>query len=282
VRADLAAIRRFMPEANDAPYDLESVAEEKCFGRGVKGLPLTLLATDDRGEIQGLAVTCGDAIRILAVRRSVRRRGVGGSLFGAAEERLSGNARIVIAAEAGNYFTPGVFDRDEETLRFLHSRGYRRSDETDNLVADLAPIGAAQAAAAPHSGLPYRAPHARRDEALGWIEREFGRIWRFESEPAFQRENPAMFLVDHDGAIAGFAAHDANNRGLGFFGPTGVSRALRGQGLGRLLLLASLADLHSYGFARAVIPWTDSLEFYRKSCGARPEHHFVQLTKRLR
>jgi mycothiol synthase len=281
VGSDLAAIRRFVPEANEAPYDLGPVAEEKCFGAGVKGLPVTLLATDDRDDIQGVAVTCGEAIRILAVRRTVRHRGVGGALLEAAEARLAGNARIVIAAEAGNYFTPGVAGRDEETLRFLRHRGYRRSDETDNLIADLDPM-AALTAGASERGLPYRATHAQRGDALGWIEREFGTIWRFESERAFEREIPSMFLLDHEGAIGGFAAHDANNRGLGFFGPTGVSRALRGRGMGRLLLLSSLADLRASGFSRVVIPWTDSLEFYRKSCGARPEHHFVQLTKRLR
>ena len=280
-RGDLEAIRRFLPEANEAPYDLAAVAEEKCFGPGIKGPPVTLLAVDDREEIRGLAVICGNAIRILAVGRAVRRRGIGGALLAAAEARLRRSKRIVIAAEAGNYFTPGVVDRDEETLRFLRRRGYERSDETDNLAANLGGIGAIPASA-PHSGLPYRASQARRSEALAWIERQFGRIWRFESEPAFEREEPTMFLVDHGKAIAGFAAHDANNRGLGFFGPTGVSSALRGRGLGRLLLLASLSDLRARGFSRVVIPWTDSLEFYQKSCGALPEHHFVQLTKRLR
>src|SRR5471032_2766935 len=275
---DLDALRRFLTVANEAPYDLAAVAEEKCFGRGITGSPSTLLAVDGGDEIQGAVVTCGNAIRLLAVGRAVRHRGIGGALLAAAEERLQRKTQIVIAAEAGNYFTPGVVEGDQETLLFLQHRGYERSAETDNLAADVSGLDAIPSSRR-EPGLPFRASHSLRAEALAFIEREFGRIWRFESEPAFDRDEPTMFLVENGGAIAGFAAHDANNRGLGFFGPTGVSRQSRGRGLGRLLLLASLADLRTLGFSRVIIPWTDSLEFYRKSCGALPEHRFVQLTK---
>jgi hypothetical protein len=50
---------------------------------------------------------------------------------------------------------------------------------------------------------------------------------------------------------------------------------MRGRGLGCALLLASLGDLRRLGYARAVIPWTDALDFYRKCCGAEPEHRFI-------
>ena len=64
-------------------------------------------------------------------------------------------------------------------------------------------------------------------------------------------------------------------RGLGFFGPTGVAKHLRGRGYGRELLLASLADMREKGYERAIIPWTDALEFYRKSCGATIHERFA-------
>ena len=54
---------------------------------------------------------------------------------------------------------------------------------------------------------------------------------------------------------------------------------MRGRGVGCRLLLASLADLRRMGYARAVIPWTDALEFYRKCCGARPAHQFVTMVR---
>jgi len=97
---------------------------------------------------------------------------------------------------------------------------------------------------------------------LHFIEHYFGPIWRFEASLG-----ETIFHVEHEGQIAGFSTHDANNRGLGFFGPTGVAPEWRGRGFGRQLLLASLADLARRGYARAVIPWTEAIDFYRKACG---------------
>jgi predicted N-acetyltransferase YhbS len=56
-------------------------------------------------------------------------------------------------------------------------------------------------------------------------------------------------------------------------------KSMRGKGVGCKLLLASLADLRRLGYARAVIPWTDALDFYRKCCGAIPAHRFVAFSK---
>jgi len=54
-------------------------------------------------------------------------------------------------------------------------------------------------------------------------------------------------------------------------------KSIRGRGIGRDLLLQALAELHALGYERAIIPWTDALEFYRKSCGAEAAHQFVAL-----
>lgn len=122
-----------------------------------------------------------------------------------------------------------------------------------------------------------RASDTTREGVLAFIENEFGRIWRFEAARAFENDPPTMFYVEVDGEIAGFAAHDANNRGLGFFGPTGVARAHRGRGLGGRLLKASLADLGRLGYEQAIIAWTDAIDFYRKACGATVADRFVTL-----
>jgi GNAT superfamily N-acetyltransferase len=125
-----------------------------------------------------------------------------------------------------------------------------------------------------------RATRETRERVLAFIENEFGRIWRFEAARAFENDPATMFYVEVDGEIAGFAAHDANNRGLGFFGPTGVARAHRGRGLGGRLLKASLADLGRLGYERAIIAWTDAIDFYRKACGATVADRFITLGRR--
>jgi GNAT superfamily N-acetyltransferase len=257
-RDELPALRALLARANDAPYDLAAVAEEKCFGPGVSGEPRVRVY----GDLQGVAVTCGRYVRILAVDRDARRRGIGSALLTDAEQ----HGATVIAAEAGNYFTPGVVDTDTATRRFLETRGYAEKAATHNLVAETRRL---------EDSKTRRPTHAEAEHVLTFIEREFGRIWRFEAARAFATELPQIFVTEEGGEITGFAVHDVNNRGLGFFGPTGVAKELRGRGLGCRLLLASLADLHRLGYARAVIPWTDALDFYRKCSGAEPANRFI-------
>ena len=249
--ADLDSIRRLLSRANDSEEDLLTVAEEKCFGNGYEGEPRTRIF----GDFEGLAVTCGKYLRLIAVDRERRRRGIGTALLRDAEAL----GAHVIAAEPGNYFTPGV---DESLVPFFTKRGYHETARTQNLVT---------------GNLPAHEPpgvHRDDDRVLDFIEREFGPIWRFEASRA-----AVIFSVHYAGHIVGFSTHEANNRGLGTFGPIGVAKAFRGHGFGHELLTASLADLKRLGYHRALIPWTDAIEWYRKTCGARIVQRFVVLRK---
>ena len=239
--------------ANDTPYDLVRVAEEKCFGQGYEGEAHGRVY----GDFEGVAVTCGKYLRLLAVDRTRRGGGIGSDLVRDAEER---GARV-IAAEPGNYFTPGVA---ESLVPFFTKLGYHETARTNNLVVDDLP------AAIPDG--------VQRDgeRALDFIRLEFGPIWRFEA-----LRGATVFWIEDAGKIAGFSTHEANNRGLGSFGPTGVAKSFRGRGLGRRLALASLADLRRLGYHRAVIPWTHATEYYRKICGAKIADRFVVLRKNV-
>lgn len=268
-RHDLPALRTLFGAANDGPYDLAAVAEEKCFGAGAQGAPLVRVLEQD-GQLAGAAVTCGKWLRVLIVARDMRRRGVASALLADAEER----GAAVVAAEPGNYFTPGIVTTDEGTIAFFRSRGYLETGRTWNLTAPLFGMSAGEVAIRPR--------HEDAGRVLDFVEREFGRIWRFEASRAFDSDLPRIFVCEEGGSICGFAAHDVNNRGLGSFGPTGVAASMRGRGIGRRLLLASLAELHSLGYSRATIAWTDALEFYRTACGAEPEHRFLAMAKRKR
>ena len=251
-RADLPRIRELLARANDAPYDLVRVAEEKCFGAGVAGQPEVRV----HGDFAGVSVTCGRWLRILAVDRAQRRRGIGTALLRDAEARGAKG----IGAEAGNYFTPGVL---EEQAEFFLKRGYKETARTQNLETKDLP-----------TDTPLRpTANSQRPTVLAFVEKHFGRIWRFEASRGI------LFHAEEDGEITGFAAHEANNRGLGFFGPTGVAPAHRGKRIGWQLLHACLADARRLGYQRVVIPWTDAISYYRKGCGARVAQRFVVLRK---
>jgi GNAT superfamily N-acetyltransferase len=253
--SDLPRILDLLARANDIAYDITKVAEEKCFGPGFEGEPQVRVF----GNYEGMSVSCGKYLRLLAVDRSRRRRGIGSALLRDAELRGIG----VIAAEPGNYFTPGV---SESLVPFFTARGYAETARTSNLEVDLI--------AAEGGGAALKAGENDRERVLEFIGREFGPVWRFEA-----MRGASIFYVEHQGQIAGFSTHEANNRGLGSFGPLGVAKSARGHRLGLQLLQASLADLRRLGYARAIIPWTDAIEYYRIGCGARVEQRFVILRR---
>ena len=253
--ADLPAIRDLLVRANDAPYDIGPVVEEKVFGAGFFGRPRARIHEEER--IIGIAVTCGHALRILAVDREHRRKRVGSALL-----RDGGSKIRVVFSEPGNYFTPGVGESDEGTRAFFRHHGFLESRWTFNLET---------------TDLPENTNVERprdREAFLRFVESQFGPIWRFEAAKAFDDGVRAFWIPD-----CGFAVHDVNNRGLGTFGPTGVAVAQRGKGIGTRLLLASLADLRRLGYSRVIIPWTDAVDFYRKACNAQVTHRFVALTR---
>ncbi len=261
-RQELPPIRELLARANDAPYDLAAVAEEKCFGDGVAGAPSARVFERD-GRIAGVAVTCGKWLRLLAVDRSARRQGIGSAL-------LRDSNASVIAAEPGNYFTPGVWIDDEGSWAFFRARGYVEKQQTWNLAVSWGAAGFSP----PVSSGDVKIAAAQETRVLDFIEQEFGRIWRFECSRA-----EALFFTEEGSEITGFAAIEANNRGLGTFGPTGVAKHMRGRGLGCRLVRAALTALHNRGYERAIIPWTDALDFYRKCCGAEPAHRFVAFAR---
>lgn len=246
-RDDLPLILEILRRSNDSPYDIEAVAEEKCFSHGYSGAPIVRLY----GE-EGVAVHCGKHLRILAVDRERRGRGIGTAL-------LRDAAPQVIAAEAGNYFLPGVL---ESEAGFFLKQGFRETASAWNLHVNLTKI----------IGGPVSSPAPAPSPALlAFVRREFGSIWTFEVE----RAQAAFFIPN-----TGFAVIEANNRGLGTFGPAGVVKSMRGKGHGRMLVLAALGELARLGYPRAIIPWTDAVEFYRRACGAEPAHRFVTLSLR--
>lgn len=101
-----------------------------------------------------------------------------------------------------------------------------------------------------------------------FIHGEFGVGWADEVMPCYARQPTSLFIAIRDGKVIGFGAYDATRRA--FFGPTGVAKAQRGQGIGKALLLASLWGLREMGYVYGVIGGAGPTEFYARVCGATP------------
>ena len=99
-----------------------------------------------------------------------------------------------------------------------------------------------------------------------FIEREFSLSWADEVSVGFANKPVSVFVATMDRRIVGFAAYECTRRN--FFGPTGVSKALQGQGVGTALLIASLNGLRELGYVYGIIGAAGPVDFYEKTVGA--------------
>lgn len=125
-----------------------------------------------------------------------------------------------------------------------------------------------------------RALSPDKTKVLDFVSKHFDEGWRSESEAAFGN-NPTCYIAVKDKQIVGFACYDATAKG--FFGPTGVDKALRGNGIGDALLRQCLTAMKYDGYGYAIIGWADNAAaFYEKTIGAvRLENSFPGIYGRL-
>jgi predicted N-acetyltransferase YhbS len=101
---------------------------------------------------------------------------------------------------------------------------------------------------------------------LEFVRANFSVAWADEISVGFSRLPVSVFIATSEGRVIGFCAHECTRRG--FLGPMGVAESQRKKGIGAALLLASLTDLKSMGYAYAIIGGAGPTEFYAKECGA--------------
>ena len=99
-----------------------------------------------------------------------------------------------------------------------------------------------------------------------FVEKHFAVVWADEITVGFANKPTSIFIAHREDEILGFAAYECTARG--FFGPTGVLESQRGQGIGKVLLLACLHGLREMGYAYGIIGGVGPAEFYARSVGA--------------
>jgi len=287
-RTQLAAAELVLADA--CAFDRATeVADEKLFGAGPSGPALAFGAWRE-AELVGVAAISSRWLRVLAVVPGARRKGAGSALLAACEAaaRGAGEAKLRTLDQPGNYLAPGIDERNTYAIGWLERRGWERTGEPrlDVLIdvrtnprvsaerrTELARVAATKG---------YEVRRARPDEhaLLDAVAAEFGGAWPFELERALGHEPTGVHVATKAGAYCAFAAHDGNNRGLGWFGPTGTWPAHRGQGLGEALLLACLVDVGTE-HPRCEVAWIGPRPFYEKVAGIVEDRRFVLLVRDL-
>lgn len=97
---------------------------------------------------------------------------------------------------------------------------------------------------------------------LDWIREHFSEHWVSEAARGLAQTPVTTWIAVKDNKMLGFACHDTTAKG--FFGPTGVDVAARGQGIGDALLIATLKGMREAGYGYAVIGDPGPISFYQK------------------
>ncbi|HEU4672243.1 MAG TPA: GNAT family N-acetyltransferase [Candidatus Limnocylindrales bacterium] len=223
-------------------------------------------------------------LQAVVVDAGWRRQGLGRRLT---EQLLSSAAREGrTRIEAGSgffYLWPGVPTDLDDGEPFVRAIGLEPGSLSFDLRGDVSGIvvGPAERAALARAELSVgRLLPDEADALLRYLLVEFGAEWWHDIRWALDEGlDPAAIVVlrTADGSLVGHARiHRPADRplgpplfwrarrgsGAGGLGPIGVARRFRGQGLGRALLVAALAELRSEGATDVVIDFTTLLDFY--------------------
>jgi len=265
------------------------VGEEKLFTAGPTA-PALAFGAWEGNELVGVAAVSSTWLRVIAVVPHARRKGAGSALLAACEAaaRGAGETRMRTLDQPGNYLAPGIDERNTHAIGWLERRGYARSGEPrSNVLIDVRnnprvseQRAAELAAAAGTKGYEVRRARADEHALLDAVRTEFGGAWPWELERALGHDPAGVHVALAGGEYCAFAAHDGNNRGLGWFGPTGTWPAHRGKGLGEALLLACLVDVgREHG--RCEVAWIGPRPFYEKVAGIVEDRRFILLARDL-
>ena len=99
-----------------------------------------------------------------------------------------------------------------------------------------------------------------------FVATNFSESWADEMSVGFARQPISVYIATIEREIVGFSAYECTRRG--FFGPTGVVDGVRGKGIGKALLLASLWALREMGYVYGIIGAAGPVHFYQKTVGA--------------
>jgi GNAT superfamily N-acetyltransferase len=193
--------------------------------------------------------------------------------------------------QPGNYLSPGIDNRNTETIAWLERREFSKSGKACNLIIDLAANERVseenllkRKSSADDAGYRIlRLPSKQVESTAAMVEAKFSVGWAFELRRAASASPAAVHVAVHGDSseVVAFAVHDGNNQGSGSFGPAGTREQHRGQGLGAALLLACLLDIKGVGHCRAEVAWIGPRDFYDKIAGIESERHFTIMTKDL-
>ncbi len=225
----------------------------------------------------------------LCVVPEFQRRGIGKYLLARADEHLSSNGSPLTTLYFPHHFLPGVPSECVAAKALFEQFGCSNWSEHCDLkrgLSDYALPPEVEATLQREPGVQMRSAREEEQGALlEFVAEHFPGAWTYSTRAHFERGQSArdFIIAVEDGEIIGFchvadssstwlipstywfpALADARGAGWGGLGPIGMSRAVRGRGLGLALCARSVQELKERGVGQMAIDWTSLLSFYGK------------------
>ncbi|MBE7450652.1 MAG: GNAT family N-acetyltransferase [Kofleriaceae bacterium] len=261
------------------------VAEEKLFGVSPRGAPVAFAARKG-GILIGVAATCGDRVRLVAVHPAARGEGVGSQLLARARPRCRGRR-----GGPGCSTSPATTWRRASTWpTSTRSRGWAGAATSG--ATRHQPPGRRPHQPAGHGGPGGGAGGARRRARLrgatgaprrgrGAVGGDLDRLRRGVAVRgrAGAGQRPAQCPRRQPRRPAGRVRRPRRQqRGAGLVrAGRDLASSTAGQGLGEALLVACLIDIAA-AHPTAEIAWIGPREFYQRAVGAVGERTFAVMT----
>ncbi|MFC2124097.1 GNAT family N-acetyltransferase [Bacteroidota bacterium] len=239
-----------------------------------------------QGVIRDIRGTRYGYIKLMAVEKTYRRKGIAGTMYQKLENNLQSlDVNVVRIYDVPlNYWMPGIDPRYTPALCFAEKMGFERFADRVNMLTDLYShnwdTDSLEQELKSFQIEVKRADKADKKGILDFISKEWA-LWSNEIEMAFKDDPPSIHIALLDGEIKAFSAHNANNKGMGWFGPMGTHPDMRGKGIGAILLKRCLKDMKEQGLRHSIIPWVDPICFYAHHANARIDRIFWRYEKKL-
>ena len=229
----------------------------------------------------------------LFVKESFRRRGIGTALVHRAESDMqqAGAKNITLFAYSPGYFFPGVDGENyPASIPFFEKLGYEAGKHEYSMCKDLhgfrlSPEGLAKKKAAEEKG--YRFVNFTYDRALELLEFnrvQFGGGWKRNALIAMRNgtaEDLILLVINPQDRICGFCMRMIDGNPARF-GPIGIDRSLRNEGLGSILLDFAQQEMAKRGIYHMFFISTDDpgRRYYERK-GVKVYRHCISYKKNL-
>lgn len=207
-------------------------------------------------------------ISVMFVDENYQNKGIGTKLITEIESLLQakGSKRITLAAYSPNYFLSGIDELGyPKSKGFFKKHGYRSGDESYSMSRDLHGFEITeyikdQKTKAEGNGFRFMTYSSKyMKELLDFAAKEFGGGWKRNLLLAMREdkaEDTVLLVTNKNKEIVGFCMRAIDGNPLRF-GPIGISKKARNNGLGGILLEMQMEEMSKRGFYHMFFLSTD-------------------------